>query len=218
MSHGLGRRLAPDPRDTAFPMAAVLPQRSVRPYRYWWTGGAWLDQGAYSTCVGHAWAHWTEDGPVTHPGTIDPVAIYREATQLDPWPENDGGDLDFGTSVRAGAQALQARGRISEYRWAWSVDDVVTAVLEVGPVVVGTWWTEAMFTPDREGIVRYEGSHVGGHAYVINGMDMYRGLARAKNSWGRSFGRNGFFSLPLEDLDQLIRADGEACLALEVPS
>ncbi len=216
MSHGLGRRIAPDPRDASYAMAAVLPQRSARPYRYWWTGGAWLDQGAYSTCVGHAWAHWTEDGPVTHPGTIDPVAIYREAAQVDEWPENDAGDLHFGTSVRAGAQVLQARGLISEYRWGWNVDDVVTAVLEVGPVVMGTWRTDAMMQPDAEGIVYYTGRPLGGHAYLINGVDTRRGLARAKNSWGRGWGRNGAFSIPLEDLDRLIREDGEAVLALEV--
>ncbi len=216
MSHGLGRRHAPDPRDSAFPMAAVLPQRSVRPYRYWWTGGAWLDQGAYSTCVGHAWAHWTEDGPITHPGTIDPVAIYREAAVLDVWPENDAGDLHFGTSVRAGAQALQARGRISEYRWASSVDDVITAVLEVGPVVVGTWWTEGMMEPDAEGIIRYRGSPLGGHAYLINGANTDRGVVRIKNSWGKGWGVNGTAFLRIEDLDALIRDDGEACLATEV--
>jgi C1A family cysteine protease len=57
---------------------------------------------------------------------------------------------------------------------------------------------------------------VGGHAYLINGMDVKRGLARGKNSWGRGWGKAGAFRIPLDDLDRLIREDGEACLALEV--
>jgi hypothetical protein len=220
---GLGRRQAPDERDERFPVGLLLPiQASERRWRYWWTGGAWLDQGATGTCVGHAWGHYIEDGPVTHRGTIDPYGIYRDAVAVDEWPDNDHettaseGRLQFGTSVRAGAKVLQRRGLISQYRWAFDLPTVVDTLLELGPVVAGTWWYESMFRPAPDGRVTVSGGRAGGHAYLLNGVNVDRRLVRAKNSWGREWGRDGSFWLTFDDLDRLIAEQGEACLALEV--
>ena len=215
---GLGRRHAPDPRDGTYLMRAAIPPQTTKTRRFWWAGGAWLDQGATSTCVGHAWAHWVEDGPVTHPGDIDPFAIYREATALDEWSQNDNGDIHFGTSVRAAAKALRARTVISSYLWAWDADTVVRALLETGPVVVGTNWYRSMFAPDEDGVLSLDGPVVGGHAYLLNGVNTTRGLVRIKNSWSRGWAKRGHAYLRIEDLDRLIREDGEACLAVEAPS
>ena len=211
--HGLGRLAAPDDRDARFLMAAAIPSATTRSWRYWNQGGWWGDQGSRPWCVEFSWHHWVADGPVTHGRgpRWDIGQVYREAQMIDEWP---GTDYD-GTSVRAGAKVLQRLGYISEYRWAWDGDTVVRAVLEAGPVVVGTWWTTGLSNPDREGIIRYTGAVEGGHAYLINGVNTRRGLARVKNSWGRRWGRKGTAWLPLEDLDRLIRDEGEACLAVE---
>lgn len=212
---GLGRRYQPDQRDTIYPIRALVPDEPARTFRNWWPNGAWLDQGRTGTCVGHAWAHYVEDGPLTHPGTIDAIALYGEAVLHDPWPENDGPDLQFGTTIRAGAQALQARGLVESYLWAWDAETVIRALLDVGPVVMGTWWTSDMSNPDAQGVVRYTGHKLGGHAYLLNGVNRNRGMVRAKNSWGRGWARNGYFYIPFEDLERLIAEDGEACLAVE---
>jgi len=206
-----------DRRDDQYPMLAALPPPTGRLIRYWNDGGWWGDQFVSPRCVGYAWAHWLEDGPVTHPGpppTVDPVWIYQEAQRLDEWP----GEAYDGTSVRGGAKALRAAGRISEYRWAWDIETLIRAVLDVGPVVVGTLWYSGMFQPDMFDVIRPIGSVVGGHAYVINGVNLKRGLLRMKNSWGRSWGGDGRAMIEIEDFDRLLREDGEACLAIEVPS
>jgi len=214
--HGLGRLYAPDPRDANFPMRAALPSApSTRTYRYWNANGWWGDQGQTSQCVAYAWAHWLEDGPVSQRGVapiLNPAAIYHDAQLVDEWP---GEDYD-GTSVRAGAKVLKTAGFITEYRWATRLEEIVAALLDVGPVVVGFSWYQEMFEPDEAGLIHIGGSLAGGHAFVLDGISTPHKLIRMKNSWGREWGKNGFAYLAFEDVDHLLQEDGEACLATEI--
>jgi hypothetical protein len=213
---GLGRRFAPDPRDANFPMRAALPTApSTRTYRYWNANGWWGNQLDTPQCVAYAWAHWLEDGPVPQSGVapiLHPQGIYEEAQLVDEWP---GEDYD-GTSVRAGAKVLKNAGFVSEYRWATKLEEVVAALLDVGPVVVGFNWYEDMFTPDEAGLIHLGGALVGGHGFVLDGISTPHKLFRMKNSWGRDWGHDGFAYLAFEDVDHLLHEDGEACLAVEV--
>lgn len=229
MSKGLGRRRDPlvEQAVAKYPMRAVLPSRSSRTYRFWYQGGAWLDQGQTGTCVGHAFAHWLADGPVKQPNlVIDSgyaINLYCDACKIDPWPDNDGCNLNFGTSGRAAAEVLRGRGLISGYYWAKNIDDLITAVLDVGPVSVGTNWYADMFYP----VIKYNyayltigGKMVGGHQYVINGVNlnpMYGPpFFRMKNSWGRDWGHRGNARISIDDMDRLLfKEHGDACLATE---
>jgi len=215
---GLGRLAAPDANDHGFLMAAVLPAApppSVD-YKYWSQNGWWGDQNGYPQCVGYGWAHYLEDGPITHSGpapVVAPQYIYDEAQKVDEWA----GTPHDGTSVRAGAKVLQAEGRISEYRWAFDIDTVVNALLTTGPVVVGTNWYRDMFYPDaKTGLIKVSGALAGGHCYVLNGANRKTKLIRGKNSWSRDWGKRGNFYITFDDMDRLIKEDGEACLAVEV--
>src|SRR5690606_274936 len=137
---GLGRVLAVDARDEGFSMRPLLSSRKKLPtYKYWNANGWWGDQGSLPHCVGFSWAHWLEDGPVTHKGNapiVNPSIIYKEAQKVDEWP----GEKYDGTSVRAGAKILHKQGLIESYYWAWDIDSLANAVLTLGPVVVGTNW------------------------------------------------------------------------------
>lgn len=213
---GFGRLAQPDARDASFPMRALLEAApTTRTSRAWYANGWWGDQGPTSMCVAYAWTHWLEDGPVSQKGVppvVYPVALYREAQLVDEWP----GEGYDGTSVRAGAKVLQSQGFISSYHWAASLDDIVNAVLTLGPVVMGTNWYSGMMTPDAKGLIRPVGSIVGGHAWVIDGINTKTRLARVKNSWGRGWGKRGFAYLDFAAVAQLLAEDGEACLAIEV--
>lgn len=221
--HGLGRIHVPDPRDAAYPVEALLatlaPEEKQRTSRYWGANGWWGDQGQKPECVAYAWCHWLEDGPIGHPGPapcVDPDALYQRAKQLD----GSGGAGD-GTSVRAAAKALVERGFVGAYHWATTVDSLAAAVLALGPVVVGTNWYEGMFTPDASGQVHINGALAGGHAWVIDGIDtgaqVFRErLFRAKNSWGREWGKKGFFYVDFDTMTRLLAESGEACLATEL--
>jgi hypothetical protein len=218
VSGGLGRLPAPDARDSGFPMRAAMRAAPTRTSYTWAYFRQPLDQGDTGTCVGHAWRHWLETAPIICPRDREPRAttIYLEAALRDPWPDNDAGDLAFGTSVRAGAQALQARGHVGAYVWATDAGTVRDFVLTSGAVVLGTDWYERFDAPDRSGTVRIDGRVRGGHAYLCLGYSSARGAFRCLNSWGRGYGQNGRFWLPGEALEKLLADGGEACAAAEV--
>lgn len=232
--YGLGRKEAKDTRDQDYPMKRLAVARATpqRHYRYHYANGWWGNQGDEPQCVAYAWLHWLEDGPVTQPLTphkhpnavLPPDPFYREAQKNDEWP---GTDYD-GTSVRAGAKIGQKHGFISEYYWAFDGVTAMRAVLNGMPLVMGTWWRDGMWETDQYGFVEYRGSYDGGHAWVVNGGWIPRGMTieaairdkvgyiRGKNSWGRSWGKKGHFYMSLYHFDQAIREQGEACVATEV--
>jgi hypothetical protein len=208
-----GRRVSKDERDRRF---TVAPPRSQRRYRYWYQGGARLDQNGYPHCVGYAWTHYLEDGPITQPkvfGTNSYAdSLYYDCQKVDEWP----GENYEGTSVRAGAKVLQSRSLVGSYQWAFSVDAVVQTLLELGPVVMGTTWFQGMSYPDpTTRMVEPTGSNQGGHAYVLNGVSLDQEFVRLKNSWGLDWGFKGHARMSFETLETLLADDGEACLAVE---
>lgn len=218
----LGRLHLPDERDEQYLIRPLLSGEPPRGWRYWWASGWWGNQGPTPQCVAYAWLHKVADGPRTTLRTaavdltpaMTPRDLYCAAQAIDPW-QGDCSDPRYdGTSVRAGAKVLQQAGMIEGYRWAWDADTVVRALIEVGPVVVGTTWTEGMSRPDARGRIQPTGRSQGGHAYVLNGVNVDRGVVRCKNSWGRSWGSNGSAWLTIDDLGDLLADRGEACLPM----
>ena len=214
-----GRLYAPDERDKNFRMSAIIPKESVRKYRYWWSNGAWLNQGNQPHCVAYGLLHWLEDGPITHPPygpnselIVNPTWLYREAQKIDEW---SGEDYE-GTSVRAGCKVLVKGSLIDKYYWANSIDEINLALLETGPVTVGTSWFRGMSNPDKNGFIEPSGICQGGHCYVLNGINVDRGLYRIKNSWGRVWGKRGFAYIKIDHFEVLLNDYGEVCLATEV--
>lgn len=213
--YGLGREYKLDVRDNNYLIEKriLLPKTTIS-QRYWDNTGWWGDQGNTPQCVGYAWAHFIDDGPIKHSGpkpTISPSLIYRESQKIDEWP----GENYDGTSVRAGAKYLKNQNKIKSYLWAYNLNTLVKTVLTQGPVVVGTNWYYGMFFPNKTGLIRISGRIMGGHAYVINGVDTRTRLFRIKNSWGRSWGVNGSAFISFSDMERLIRENGEICLAVE---
>lgn len=204
-----GRVHVPDARDRKYRLRVSA---SARTSRYWrddqWTG----DQGDRSSCVGFAWKAYLTSSPVSQLKRLDPDGLYELCKHRDEWQ----GESYEGTSVRAGADVLKTLGLLSEYRWATTLDAVVNAVLELGPMVVGTDWHEGMEEPDSEGVIHLTGDVLGGHAYLLTGVNTRRQLFRIRNSWGDDWGQSGRAWLSFADFRKLLRADGEACRATEV--
>ena len=140
-------------------------------------------------------------------------SVYETAKTLDPWE----GESYDGTSVLAGAKAVQKLhpGKITEYRWAFSLQDVLRTLSYYGPVVIGIPWYEGMFEPDQNGLIAPTGWQVGGHAILVNGINVKKGQVRLHNSWGAAWAKGGDCFLSFADLDRLLHEQGEACIAVK---
>ncbi len=205
--YGFGRYPSEDERDRKYALSLSVSDKQ----RKMWTDTNWEgDQKATPRCVGYAWAHWLDAAPLRQ--FARPDGIYELAQAVDEW---EGTDYD-GTSVRAGAKVLERIGYIGGYQWAFDVEQVVEAILQVGPVVVGTDWLSGMLRPNAEGLIRATGRSVGGHAYLLSGVDRQQGKFRVKNSWGTRWGVQGRAYLPIEDFARLLSRQGEACLGVEL--
>lgn len=208
----LGRLYSPDDRD--YPMQMALAIAGSKRVSRHWTTQAIFDQGQTSSCVGYAWKQFLLTTPLKTSEGPSGLDIYNCARLHDEWTDND--NSDTGTSIRAGATCLLDRyGRLKSYVFAQSLNDVILWVLNRGPVVMGTLWYASMFYPDQDGFVEPNGPIVGGHAWLLNGLDIRTGVATAVNSWGAGWGQQGRFKLRFDVLDYLLRQQGEACAATE---
>jgi hypothetical protein len=213
--YALGRLHIPDARDRRYPMETLIAAAPSRSHRYWnagWRG----DQNrvvdpdgqvrAKPWCVSFSVLHLLEAmGRAGTPDSWDPRWLYHEAQKVDQW---EGENYD-GTSVRAGLDVLRREGVIAEYRWTWTLDTLLAAVIDHGPVVVGTNWYDGMFTPDADGFIWPTGRVAGGHAYMVSGGNLNLEFARIDNSWG-PWGDRGRAKMTFEVLARLLAEQGEA--------
>lgn len=213
-----------DPASRRYGIAEIV--RTVEPAKKFWNPGLVLDQGREGACVGFAWAGELAASPkrisskVTTSQLEDyALGIYREAQRIDEWE----GEAYDGTSVLAGAKVLRSRAFMDSYRWCFSIEDVRSAVIAEGPVVIGIPWLDSMYWTRPSGLVEVNGNLVGGHAILLTGYHPNIRLGkegyskrfevfRWRNSWGLEYGVRGSGYVTAEDLEYLLTHQGEACV------
>lgn len=200
-----------DERSRAYSIRELVNDVTLKPKR--WTCLPRLDQGREGACVGFGWSAELAADPVRVKVTdASALALYHRAQQLDEWP----GEAYEGTSVLAGAKAVQEQGHLFEYRWAFSLEDVLQTLSGHGPVVIGVNWHQGMMSTDARGYITPTGSVVGGHCTLLRGLlwERKRWVVLGRQSWGRDWGLAGDFKLAADDLGVLLDAQGEACVPL----
>lgn len=226
---GLGLTIAPDDRDHDFPvqLRAPVTKRKTRRWAYF---DHPLDQGATGTCVGFAAKHVLMAGPVIqaegrgdepNPSAID---LYREFVKHDPWPANDWGDLQFGTSMNAMGRGLRKLGYCDMWEHGYSVEKAADYLAGVddagnhvgGPIAFGIPWYSGMFETDSEGYLHPTGYQVGGHAIACFMWNETKGEFWGPNSWGNGFGKyhpirgkDGYWRMTGENMQKLLNNGGE---------
>lgn len=211
MSLTLGRIPVFDEKSKQYSIRKVTNKTKLKT-THWCYYGDVLNQGDLSACVGFSWTHWlsTDPYPVSPVFVEDGIKIYRRAQELDEIP----GENYQGTSVLAGAKAMleNFNGVFTSYHWAFNLNDLLIALSNVGPVVLGINWHTGMYDPTSQGFIYPTGSIVGGHAILAVGLNLENKAVKLLNSWGPDWGMGGTAWIRFSDLEKLLKTNGEACV------
>lgn len=216
--------------DTPFPLGRLKqhdPQSRAFPFK----AGVWdnvqhisnvgiFDQGNLGSCTGNAMAGVLTYNP--YYGTLPnlkmdealAVKLYSRATQLDVW-QGEYPPEDTGSSGLAVAKAAKEFGFISGYQHAFSLNAMLTALMD-GPVITGINWYENMFYPNNNGVVSVGGNYAGGHEVCADAIDKTNGLVWFRNSWGPDWGLKGRFAISISDYGNLLSDGGDATVLVPV--
>ncbi|NOZ62593.1 MAG: T9SS type A sorting domain-containing protein [Calditrichaeota bacterium] len=109
-----------------------------------------------------------------------------------------------------------------DYYGHWGVPTANTvndlkSLLQTGPVCVSMLVpADGTFDNYSGGVYDYEGGAIPsdrGHAVLVVGYDDNESCFKAKNSWGSSWGENGYFFIAYDDVTDDVQFGGYACTA-----
>lgn len=234
----LGRHVRHDPRSLAYAFGS-LPQSAIQSVS-WQRRIPILDQANLGSCTGNALVGVlgtdskgrtaTESVTVKADGkgvftagtyALDEafaVKAYSLNTLLDTYRGNYP-PTDTGSDGLAAASTGKALGLLKGYRHAFTVDALRSA-LQAGPVLWGTVWLRSMFGTDADGFIKVDrtSGEAGGHELVISGYDVAEDVYEVQNSWGTSWGVDGFAYVHGADMAWLLSQDGDITVPEYAPA
>lgn len=224
-----------DERSRAFSIAPLVSAKPLKSRS--WACATWLDQGREGACVSFAFHHEAAASPVpAKQFSQDQVrARYWKMQQIDPWPGGaypGASPVYEGTSTLAGAKVMQELGYFKEYRWAFTIDDALTAISHEGPVLFGIPWLDSMFNTQMDGTLDTSGRVAGGHEIMARGIILPRygkatittpskkrivlkttePVVRLRNTWGRNWGIDGEGYILASKLEALLKDSGDCVI------
>jgi len=171
-----------------------------------------LDQGQTGSCVGMGYGHSLASQPSSMPGvdyTFAHDVLYWGAQRID---KLEGGEYPEstwyyeGTFLNAGARVVKKLGLCRGFYRGLTLKDLAVGVSSIGPAIIGIPWTVEMFEPDSDGFIKPKGIKAGFHCVSVNEVSVNPGVSyfNCPNSWGPSFGVDGWFKLTFQHMEKLI--------------
>jgi hypothetical protein len=215
----LGRHVKHDDRslDFAFPFLFPLVDKTT----VWTYSEPVLNQMNTSSCTGNAMAGFfnTDYAAPTRrakgvPWMTETMALqfygaatHEESDQTQWYPPNDNGSN--GLDV---AKAAVQMGWADRYQHAFEFSGF-RAALQNQPVLVGTVWTNDMFSVDNNYQMHIgslaDDNVAGGHEYLALEIHYDTRLLWFLTSWGAAFAKNGKFALSFDDFEALLSSQGD---------
>lgn len=203
-----------DDESRKFPITFNL--KSKKPRSYTWRCTEWYDQGVEGACVAFALGHELNARPaeiknIPRKWLIENV--YWDAQKIDPWEGGaypNANPFYEGTSVLAGVKTLYKRRLFKEYRWAFGLEDLILGLGYNGPAVLGVHWYNGMFNTNEKGFISPTGNFSGGHAILARAVNVKEQTITLRNSWGKSWGVDGDCYITFDDMNKLLKDNGEA--------
>lgn len=213
--YGLGRVPSKfDPRD--YNLAQFMPKGLLKvstvTEKNWEFLAPALNQKQTNHCTGFSMADFGINLPIQDSYNDETGhSFYYMCKEEDGEPGNE-----EGSSIRSVAKVLRKIGRINAYAFAPDIATIKWWLLNRSPMIVGTIWTTAMFSPNSSNVIEVIGDVVGGHAYLLNEWrkDGHIGI---QNSWGAEWGNNGKSYISVANFEKIFRYGGEAMAAVELP-
>ncbi len=205
-----------DERSRGFSVIDILKLRQKkRPRSYTWRCRKHLNQGREGACAGFTLAHELIARPVElmDINHEDARRFYHAAQKIDPWP---GGEYEgayprySGTSILAAVKTGKKLGYYDSYHWSFGLKDLIMGVGYKGPAIMGITVYQGMVHPDRRGFIKPTGRKLGGHAILCKGVNVRKKYFTLHNSWGTRYGRNGDCFITFDDMEKLLKQNGEA--------
>lgn len=209
----LGRNVEHDERSRMFQVTA--PALRVHPSVKHRRHGRILTQ-TYGSCTGEALEAAMGCNPLhkrfERHTQKKAEQLYSLATGLDEfpgvWPPDD-----TGSSGLAVCKAAVQLGRLTEYHWAFGIEQALDA-LQVAAIITGVGWREGFDQPNPSGRVFPTGQVRGGHEFVVRGYDAQHHEVLCDNSWGKGWGLRGSFIMSVKDWAALLEDDGDVTVPL----
>jgi hypothetical protein len=233
----LGRHVHHDPRSRGF-AHPELPAGAIQSVS-WQRRAPILDQGNLGSCTGNALTGVlgtdskgrtaqtsvtvkADSKGVFKAGTYPldetfAVKAYSLNTLLDGFAGNYP-PTDTGSDGLSAAKTGKALGLLTGYTHGFSVAALKTA-LQSGPVLWGTVWLNSMFDTDSDGFIKVDknSGNAGGHELVISGYDVADDVYEVQNSWGTSWGIDGYAYVKGTDMAWLLAQDGDITVPTYAP-
>jgi hypothetical protein len=226
----LGRHVRHDARSLNYAQG-VLPKAAIKTVA-WQRRIPILDQGDLGSCTGNALTGLlgTDSATRTASPTLtvkaDPYGIFTAGTytlneafavkgySLNTHEDTYDGDYpptDTGSDTLSCGKSAVDLGVATGYTHAFSIDALKSG-LQSGPALWGTVWLNSMFNTDSKGNLKVTKSSgvAGGHELCITGYDATAKVFTVANSWGATWGDEGYCYVKEADMTWLLSQDGDA--------